>query len=75
MIREETVDRYDAVLDSSIYAFPSLAERIEGVDGLLSIVDKRAAFPYALIADIIITESRVNVSLRAYLIGRSIVAE
>ena len=75
MIREGTIKGCDEVLGSSIFAFPSLAERIEGADALLSIVDKRAAFPLAVIADIIITEARVNASLRAFLIGRSILVE
>ena len=75
MIREGTIKGCDEVLGSSIFAFPSLAERIEGVDELLSIVDKKGVFSNALIADIIITEARVNGSLRAFLIGRSILAE
>ena len=75
MIREGTIKGCDEVLGSSIFAFPSLAERIEGVDMLLSLVDKRATFSYAVIADIIITEARVNGSLRAHLIKRSILRE
>jgi len=75
MIREGTIKGCDEVLGSSIFAFPSLAERIEAVDGLLSLSNEKATFSYAVIADIIITEARVNAPLRAFLIGRSILVE